>query len=684
MADRKWNNQGGSSRDGGGSKGKLKKPSDPFKVDSVEDLKESGVTSFRLVKQRPQQPDYGQFGDGVWVPDVIIDVDPIRDLNDPYRFPDGSTDKIDEIKPFSESDNIKKVPIPNPNADFASEQKSKDLLPSSVKDEYELIVKFKKVILTILSGQAYAARNQLNDKKYDSSIVILSDNPIAMSGGASTVNVIQLVNGVQDPIDSLYDWMMTKTKIVTDGTGKNTDVKLLSISRQGAGKRLPETSFAYDGKSYGLFYVSGGIQPYQICMNARNDVLKFAAGNPRDDKYWSVLNANLPLSLCIANIPTVSIALAPGSAIELDAGGGMSFVLSVTVDPIQSGDTLVEYEILGDANSVFYTVTGTSFDSDGVPIVNIPNINNKTISIEPLANPSETEIKTIVFKLKENDRYLIDEELIELTILPTLNNNPTIIKYRQFFTSEEASVYGGRGYLFSESSQARFYSSNYSPEDYGNPSILIVDPFDPQPDSQIESQLNALYLNNKSGFLSYLYFGSPNIPWSGPGILGMPPSPEFGGQSKVSFVQIFHNEIRQFLDSNSFPSGYLFIRNSLYFPNWLNSQPSFSTISIQKHSALQLTSGSVPGNSFVVYDPIEEGQPYLSNPEVTSGYVEERWLSRTNRVIIGSDSPFDENFHYCIQINLRNGDAKFLSIEFSPTTKPNRILASQRPQIIQP
>lgn len=430
MADRKWNNQGGSSRDGG-RKNKIDKPSDPFDIPSFEDLKESEVTSFRLVKQRHQQANYGQFGDAVWVPDVIIDDDLIRDLEDPYRFPDLSTDRIDEIKPFSESDNIKKIPLPNPVEDLATIGRSVDLLPHSAKDEYELIVKFRKVILTILSGQAYAARNQLNDKKYDSSIVIVSDNPISMSGGASAVNIIQLVNGVQDPIDSLYDWMMTKTKIVTDGTGKNTDVKLLSIRRQQAGKRLPETSFTYAGEQYGLFYVSSGIQPYQICMHARNDVVKFVAGNPKDDKYWSVLNANPPLALCIANIPTVSIALAPGSASELEAGGGMSFVLRVTVDPIQSGDTLVEYEILGTANSNFYTATGTSFDSDGVPVVNIPNGGFKDIFIEPLDNASETENKTIIFKLKESDkdRYLLDVEFVELTIKPKPPSSLPVVSF---------------------------------------------------------------------------------------------------------------------------------------------------------------------------------------------------------------------------------------------------------------
>lgn len=425
MSNRLWNNQGGSDFHGGSKKkDRIKKPEDPFKRKSIDELKESEVTSFRLIKPRKVNPNYGDFGDAVWVFDLIPD--DIKDLDDPYRFSDLSTTQPTEAKPFRETEDIRDVPA-DKNSDQSRFVKSGDLIPYSVKDEYELIVKFKKVILTISSGQAFAARNRINDPKYDKSIVIQSTEPITLSTSVlvieqnttpGTVNIIQLKNGNQDPIESLYNWMMTKNRIVTDGSGKNVDVELLTISRRDGGIRLPQTSFSYDDKDYGLFYVSKGIQPYQICMHARNDVLKYVAGNPKDDRYWSVLNANKPKSLCTPNLPTVSIEIDPDSESELEAGSDERFILIVKVDPTQSGDTLVEYEIEGTADSQYYEVTGTGTDSDGIPIVNIPNINNKLVFIKPLENNIESENKTIIFKLKENDRYLIEDESVELTILP--------------------------------------------------------------------------------------------------------------------------------------------------------------------------------------------------------------------------------------------------------------------------
>lgn len=450
MSDKKWSNQGGSDFHGGSTgKGRVKKIDDPFKRKSIDELKESEITSFRLVKQRKAAPNHGNFGDAVWVTDLIPD--DIRDLTDPYKFPDLSTDQPKDAAPFPVVNDIRDVPTPSPDSDLPRFIKSQDIIPYSVNDEYELIVKFKKVILTISSGQAFAARNRINDPKYDQAIVIQSTQPIVLNTSifiieqnttARTVNIIQLKNGSQDPILSLYDWMMTKTKIVTDGTGKNTDVELLSISQQGNAKRLPDTRFTYDGKEYGLFYVQKGTQPFQICMHARDDVLKFVAGNPKDDRYWSVLNANSPRALCTPNMATVSVSLAPGSASELEAGSNEEFVLDVVVDPIQSSDTLVEYEILGSASPVFYTVTGTSLDSDGVPIVNIPNINDKTISIEPLSNPGQVGNRSIIFKLKENDRYLIDEESVTLTILPKVRV-PTVSI--QLDTASVSSLQAGGG-----------------------------------------------------------------------------------------------------------------------------------------------------------------------------------------------------------------------------------------------
>ena len=425
MSGKLWNNQGGSDFHGGSKKkDRIKKPEDPFKSKSIDELKESDVTSFRLVKQRKALPHYGDFGDAVWVYDLIPD--DIKDLEAPQRFRDLSTTQPTEARPFREIEDIRDVPT-DKNSDLSRPIKSQDLIPYSVSDEYELIVKFKKVILMISSGQAFAARNRINDPRYDRSIVIQSTQPIILNTSIfiieqnttpRTVNIIQLRNGFQDPVFSLYNWMLTKIKIITDGTGKNPDNELLALSRQNGITELPRTIFSYNDKDYGLFYAPEGIQPYQVCMHARDDVLKFVAGNPKDDRYWSVLNSNMPLSLCTPNVPTVSVRLANGSASELEAGGGMSFVLDVVVEPDQEIETLVEFETLGSANPGLYTVTGTSLDVDNIPVVNIPITNDKQILIEPSVNPGQTGNRTIIFKLKENDRYLIDNESVELTILP--------------------------------------------------------------------------------------------------------------------------------------------------------------------------------------------------------------------------------------------------------------------------
>jgi hypothetical protein len=641
MADRKWNNQGGSSRDGGrSSKGRAKKIPDPFKTDSINDLKESEITSFKLVRQRKPQPDYGQFKDAIWIPDEIIDDDPIRDLDDPYRLPDLSPGGVKDVRPFPINENIKRVPFPTPNQDLPTENKSKDLLPYSVKDEYELIVKFKKVVLTISSGQAFAARNRINDAKLDRAIVIQSTQPIVLNTSIflieqnttpRTVNILQLANGVQDPIWSLYNWMLTKRKIVTDNSGTNSDDILMSLDKQSDIRELPKARFTYDNKEYGLFYEPAGLQPYQICMHARNDVLKFVAGNPRDDRYWSVLYANMPVPLCVTNVPTVSIRLAVGSASELEAGSGMSFVLDVSIYPVKEGDTLVEYEILGDALPSFYSVNGVTVDTNGVPVVRVPASGNKEISIEPFLNTVETENRTIIFKLKESDRYEIDEESVTLTILPKVNADIFLLKI--------TPILGGLAdYL--QPRQAKLYGSNT------RLTTIEVD--------NLVGVTNPDYTRPKPVGITEIVDGLP------PTLFSEYNYPDYTGSAfpppGVQYSQLNLNDARSIAERESFRYLYFFTARWEYSPDdrFSDNFYSYATISAQIVSS---TLETVPPT------PADLSQPYKDGARSQLGYVDWNWVDkwhRTGRLLIQPYTAIMTGA--CVQIDTQDfSDITFLS-----------------------
>lgn len=292
---KKWNNQGGSGR---GDKPKQDKKPLP-NIPAFDKLPESNEVSFRIVKPRKSQPDYGQFGDEFYTNWQLLDESEFEQKG--YGdFDNGELPELtDGELEFDLDRNPRNIPLPIINTEFASETKSKDLLPKESYKEYEIIVKFKKLILTILSGQAYAARNELNNPLLDFAIVIVSSEAIAIAPNPSgTLNIIQRLGSAQDPMFAVYNWVLEKLELTTDNTGKvSPDPTLLKIARRGV-LPLPPTSFNWNGDEWNLFNGTGK-EPTQICLHATNDVVKFEPSTPKSASWlWTVLNCGEPLALC--------------------------------------------------------------------------------------------------------------------------------------------------------------------------------------------------------------------------------------------------------------------------------------------------------------------------------------------------------------------------------------------------
>jgi hypothetical protein len=326
---RKWNNQGGSNFDA--FSGKYKKPKDYQNIPKFEDLIESNTTSFNYKIPPKPTPQLGMFGDEIWTYTPIDDT-PIDD-----------TRQISPIKPFKDltpkDPTIPKIPekIPNPSIPKVDPvSKSTDLLPYNVTNEYEVVVKFGSLVLRISSGQAYAARQMINNARYDFSLVIKSSEAILFTGlpasvPASTLTLISIADSAKNPIYSLYSWILNNISIATnnDATGADPVLSKLVIVEYGA--RLPSTQFVFNGKTYGLFYAKG-IQPDQICLNATNKVFTFEPSK-KDDPKWIVTYPGEILPLCLdLKLQIVSIKLFPDTLTAIRRGSGDSFVIRIARD----------------------------------------------------------------------------------------------------------------------------------------------------------------------------------------------------------------------------------------------------------------------------------------------------------------------------------------------------------------
>jgi hypothetical protein len=411
MTDRKWNNQGGSSRDGFSFK--KSKPVKKDAIPSFEDLKESQVTSFRVAKPRRTRPDYGQFGDAVWVYDFYDDDLTIKEP------------EIDVPEIREPSDKIPDTYIRS----FDPENESTDIFPYSIEDEYELVVKFGSLKLYISSGQAFAARNDINDPRFDLSLVIESSQPISFDNRSPTlINTISLLNSAQNPIYSLYEWLLSKLAIVTDYSAENPDPVLSALRLNGRVLRLPDTDFAFNNQQYGLFY-SDGKQPEQICLHAINKVLKFDRSRNPDEGNWLVTYAGEELALCLdlnpdTDLPIVLIQFSLNSLEEIESGDGGQFA-SIRVGLSQPITTAIDVfvRLSGTADPVFININEVFSDTVSAVSANtlkftIPaNIGFAEARIAADIDPDQLGDKTVVTSLLPDPNYQIDANNDSITTI---------------------------------------------------------------------------------------------------------------------------------------------------------------------------------------------------------------------------------------------------------------------------
>ncbi len=404
---KKWNNQGGSGRGD-----KYRKPKkDVPNIPQFDKLPESNTVSFRVSQPRNANSQSTGFDGELISWELIID-----ELFDPDIYnPSDNSDELGNAELPLISDRTRTIPVKSDiEYTYNTIEKSQTIVPESAYKEYEIIVKYKKLILTILSGQAYACRNDLNNPLLDFAIVIISSEPIQIGQNPpGTLNVFQMLGSTQDPMFAVYNWILDKIGIVTDNSGRQEDPILRRLARRGI--PLPSISFTYNNKQYDLFNGSGK-SPSQICLHATNNVLKFEPSTPKNASWkWTVLAPGDPVSTCLTNLRIVSIGLAPGSADELESGSGMSFVFRISIDRQYDKPLSILYELNTDILPSFYTVSGASIDGEGRPIIEIPaNTSYVDVSIEPLDNPSEQDDKTIELKLLDDDDsdiYEIDGDL---------------------------------------------------------------------------------------------------------------------------------------------------------------------------------------------------------------------------------------------------------------------------------
>lgn len=390
MGDRKWNNQGGSNFDG--FEGKYKKPKEQPNVPQFDKLKESDSTSFIYKIPPKPKPQLGNFGNEIW------SYTPVDESPAPYKPFVDLAPKDPHIPKIKE-----KTPIPSiPSTDPVTS--STDLFPFDVTNEYEIVVKFGLLVLRISSGQAYVARQMINDPKYDFALVIKSSNPISLGGNAaSTINLISVSNSAQNPIYSLYNWLKTKLAIATNNDATGSDSVLSGIELTENVAQLPSTQFVSNGFICGLFYADG-IQPDQICLNAINKVFKFEP-TTQSNPTWTVTYPGeiLPLCLDIIKLPKVSIQLIPSTLSSISRGSGDKFTLRFSRDTTVA-DLVNSLNIAFKFNSTELVLFQAILDPDLYDVVGITNITLSTLSvtippletyyditIKPLANSTITD-----------------------------------------------------------------------------------------------------------------------------------------------------------------------------------------------------------------------------------------------------------------------------------------------------
>lgn len=411
MADRKWNNQGGSNFDG--FAGKYKKPKELPNIPQFEDLKESNSTSFNYKIPPKPKPQLGNFGNEIWT------YSPVDDSPAPYLPFVDLNPKDPRIPRIRETTPIPSIPRIDPVTS------STDLFPFNVTNEYEIVVKFGLLVLRISSGQAYAARQGLNDPKYDFALIIKSSNAISLGGNpASTINLISVSNSAQNPIYSLYNWLKTKLSIATNNDATGADSVLSGIDIVENVAQLPSTQFVSNGRTCGLFYAEG-IQPDQICLNATNKVFKFES-TTQNNPTWTVTYPGeiLPLCLDIIKLPKVSIQLIPTVLDTIERGSGNRFRIRFSRDTTVA-DLVNSLNIAFKFNSIELALFQAILDPSLYDVTGITNVTLSTLSVR--IPPLETYYDIFVEPLA-NSTITVDVPLqAEIIAGNTPNSAPTYI-----------------------------------------------------------------------------------------------------------------------------------------------------------------------------------------------------------------------------------------------------------------
>lgn len=437
MTDRKWNNQGGSNRDGFNFR--KPKPDKKGNIPPIQDLRESQITSFRIVKPRQVRPNYGEFGDDVWI----------------YNFYD---DDLTIKEPEIDIPEIKEPTIREPYInDFNPEVAGGDIFPYAIEDEYELVVKYGSLKIYLLSGQAFAARNDINDPRFDLSIVIDSSQPISINGRQPvSIDTISLPNSAQNPIYSLYDWLLSKLSIVTDYSAENPDPILSALRLNGQFRRLPDTSFLFNGDLHSLFY-SEGIQPDQICLSAVNRVLKYDRTRDPDEGNWSVTYAAALMPLCLdlnpsTDKPIVLIQFTVGSLEQIESGSGGQFAtIRVAILDRLATPLNVFVRASGTADPAFINInevlTGTvsAVSGNTLKFTILPNTLYTEAEISADIDPDQIGDKTVITSLLPNSEYEIDNSNESITTLIKL---PKPLVSITFNSGSPTRVKAGNGAFF--------------------------------------------------------------------------------------------------------------------------------------------------------------------------------------------------------------------------------------------
>lgn len=472
---KKWNNQGGS---GWGDKPKKPKKDLP-NIPQFDKLPESNTVSFRLSKPRRNTPNYRELGDEIWT-----DWEPFDD----YELPEVENGDLDmpEIR-----DDIRDIPNTLPPKILP------DLVPVAAYKEYEIVVKYKsqtgQLVLTISSGQAYAARYQINDPKLDFAIAVASSEPIAIGSYVGLTNLIQLNSPLQDPAFSLYKWVRSVLDIATDNDGNSGDPILDNLPTNEA-IALPSTSFSWQNQQFDLFYGSG-IKPTQLCLHCVDDVVKFRPNQPVNAAYlWTVTITGDPLPLCksLTDLPIVFISIAPGYPTEIDPNNnpnGDIFGLRISIDEPIAVDLPVWFGIGGTADPQYwYFLIGYGADENNIPAFIIPaNSQYMDVLIQPIPNPGQTDPTNIdLFLVANPSLYEIGFGSQTVDLVPVILPVVSISLAPNSPSSIDVNNIGGNVFIFRISidtvQQSNFlvkysFTGTADPQNYTVPNLTINNSF---------------------------------------------------------------------------------------------------------------------------------------------------------------------------------------------------------------